>query len=210
MTVSKVARYILHPRLPALLPPMAESRAPEVREALVRLWCHRPDLIDAGLLARLAHDPVVSVRVATAAAVRCRNRPDGLDALADDPAPEVHAMAAVVGLLLGVRTSLPAASPTTCWRGRRERPRRALRARPPTRRPTHRRARGIVLALRDDPVAVRMATDDPVPAVREAVRGALPGGLMQATILATSPRSPSPCSRSSWPTSSSTTATPSC
>ncbi|HQR18751.1 MAG TPA: hypothetical protein PK948_10280, partial [Gemmatimonadales bacterium] len=39
-----------------------------------------------------------------------------------------------------------------------------------------RQGAGIVLALLDDPMARRMATDDPVPAVRKAVQAALPGG----------------------------------
>jgi len=107
VTVSKVARHIQHPRLHTLLPPMAESRAPEVREALARLWSQRPDLIDAGLLARLAQDPVVAVRVAVAAACAVGGRTDGLAALAADPASEVRAMAAVAGLLLGTRGALP-------------------------------------------------------------------------------------------------------
>ena len=90
VTVSKVARHIRHPRLSMLLQPMAESRSPEVREALARLWGHRPDLIDAGLLARLAQDPVVSVRMAVAAACAAAGRTDGLTALAADPAAEVR------------------------------------------------------------------------------------------------------------------------
>ena len=56
---------------------MAASRAPEVRESLVRLWRHRPDLIDPVLLGRLAHDPVAAVRVAVAAACAAGNVPDG-------------------------------------------------------------------------------------------------------------------------------------
>ncbi len=178
VTVSKVARHIRHPRLPALLPPMAESRAPEVREALVRLWSHRPDLIDAALLARLAHDPVVSVRVAAAAACAAGNRPEGLSALADDPAPEVQAMAAVAGLLTGARTALPAGLPHAALAEAAAAvlPRETLRRRAADPAAATRQGAGIVLALLDDPVARRMATDDPVPAVRKAVRAALPGG----------------------------------
>jgi len=107
VTVSKAARHIQHPRLHTILPPMAESRAPEVREALARLWSQRPDLIDATLLARLAQDPVVAVRVAVAAACAVGGRTDGLTALAADPASEVRAMAAVAGFLLGTRNALP-------------------------------------------------------------------------------------------------------
>lgn len=177
VTVSKVARHIRHPRLSALLPPMAESRAPEVREALVRLWSHRPDLIDAALLARLAHDPVVAVRVATAAACAAANRPDGLAALADDPAPEVQAMAAVAGLLTGTRAALPAgvAHAELVAAAAAVLPRDTLHRRATDPAAATRQGAGIVLALLDDPAARRMATDDPVPAVRQAVRAALPG-----------------------------------
>lgn len=176
VTVSKVARHIRHPRLPALLPPMAESRAPEVREALVRLWSHRPDLIDLALLARLAHDPVVSVRVAAAAACAAGNRPDGLSALAEDPAPEVQAMAAVAGLLTGARAALPTGLPPALLSQAADAvlPRDTLRRRATDPAAAIRQGAGIVLALLDDPVARRMATDDPVPAVRQAVRAALP------------------------------------
>jgi HEAT repeat protein len=176
VTVSKVARYIMHPRLPTLLPAMAESRAPEVREALALLWSHRPDLVDAGLLARLTQDPVVSVRVAAAAACAAGGRTDGLDALAADPAPEVRAMTAVVGLLLGVRTSLPAdlgrdllASAAAGL------PASLLHAQAADPVPERRRAGGMLLALRGDPEGLRMAVEDPAPQVRAALRAALPG-----------------------------------
>jgi HEAT repeat protein len=177
VTVSKVARYIRHPRLPALLPPMAASRAPEVREALVHLWSQRPDLIDAGLLAALAQDPVVAVRVAAAASCAAGNRKDGLAALAADPVAEVRAMAAVAGLLVGTRAALPADAPRgmLAEAAATVLPREVLRSRAADPVSKRRQAAGIVLALLDDPVARVMATDDPVPAIRDAVRAALPG-----------------------------------
>jgi len=179
VTIAKVARHIRHPRLPALLPPMAASRAPEVREALVRLWSHRPDLIDARLLVALAQDPVVAVRVAAAAACAAGNRSDGLAALAvlaADPAAEVQAMAAVAGLLVGTRNALPAGDSRALLvdAAATVLPRETLRSRAADPVPNRRQAAGIVLALLDDPVAQRMATDDPVPAVRKAVGAALP------------------------------------
>lgn len=175
VTVSKVARYIRHPGLPALLPSMAASRAPEVREALVRLWGHRPDLIDAGLLAGLAQDPVVTVRMAAAAACAAGGRKDGLAALASDPAAEVQAIAALAGLLVGARATLPdLPRPLLAAAAAMVLPREVLRRRAADPEAADRQAAGIVLALLDDPVARRMATDDPVPAVRTAVRALLP------------------------------------
>jgi HEAT repeat protein len=174
VTVSKVARYIQDPRLPTLLSPMAESRSPEVREALARLWIERPDLIDAALLARLAQDPVVAVRMAVAAACAVGGRTDGLAALAADPAPEVRAMTSVAALLLGERDALPddlprdqlAAAAATL-------PTALLHARATDPAPQRRRAGGVLLALLGDPAAVRMASEDPAPHVRTAVGAAL-------------------------------------
>lgn len=149
----------------------------EVRTALVRLWWHHPDLIDAATLERLAGDPVAAVRVAVAAACASGSAAASLAALAADPAEEVRAMAAVASLLTGAAVSLPA-----------DIPRRLLAEAAASVLPLaelHRRAAdtdmdrrlraGVVLALLDDPVARRMAMDDPAPALRSAVRAALPG-----------------------------------
>lgn len=90
VTVCRVAREIHHARLPEVLAPMATSRAPEVREALARLWALRPDLADATRLAALTDDPAVPVRVAVAAAAGALKRTDLLARLDADVAAEVR------------------------------------------------------------------------------------------------------------------------
>jgi len=178
VSVSKVARYIRHPRLPALLPPMAASRSPTVREALARLWWHRPDLIDIALLIRLSGDPAVPVRVAVAAACAAGNRREGLAALAGDPAEPVQAMVAVANLLTGAAASLPGGLPRPALAAAAGAvlPLDQLRKRAGDTDAARRQAAGVVLALLDDPEARRLAAEDPAPAVREAVRTALPEG----------------------------------
>ncbi len=176
VSVSKVARYIRHPRLPALLPPMAASRSPGVREALARLWCHRPDLIDIALLIRLAGDPSVAVRVSVAAACAAGTRREGLAALAADPAEPVQAMVAVAGLLTGGVATLPATLPRAALSAAAGAvlPVEELRRRAGDTDAGRRQGAGIVLALLDDPEARRLAAEDPAPSVRDAVRAALP------------------------------------
>jgi hypothetical protein len=85
-------------------------------------------------------------------------------------------MSAVVGLLLGVRTSLPAdlgrdllASAAAGL------PASLLHAQAADPAPARRCAGGMLLALRGDPEALRMAVEDPAPQVRAALRAALPG-----------------------------------
>ena len=177
VTVAKVARYIHHPHLPALLPPMASSRAPEVRESLVRLWCRRPDLIDPGLLEGLSRDPVVAVRVAVASACAAGSLAVGITTLAADPAEAVQAMAALAGLLIGTRETLPTGLPRASLAAAAATvlPLDELHRRATDTEAGRRQAAGVVLALLDDPAARRMAADDPVPSVRQAVRAALPG-----------------------------------
>ncbi len=147
-----------------------------VRAALVRLWWHHPDLVDA---TRSSAWPATRWRRSGS-----RWRPPvppvaprrSLSALIADPAVEVRAMAAVAGLLTGLSASLPP-----------DIPRAALTEAATTALPVselHRRAAstdmgrrmqaGIVLALLDDPMAHRMAIEDPAPALRSAVRAALP------------------------------------
>ena len=176
VTVSKVARYIRHTHLPALLPPMASSRVAEVRESLVHLWYHRPDLIDPVLLDGLSRDPVVAVRVAVASVCASGSSAGGLAALAGDPAEEVQAMAALAGLLIGTRAALPTNIPRALLAAAAATvlPMAELHRRATDPAAGRRQAAGIVLALLDDPAARRMAGDDPVPAVRHAVRAALP------------------------------------
>lgn len=178
VSVSKVARFIRHPRLPALLPPMAASRSPEVREALAVLWCHRPDLIDAALLQRLAGDPAPAVRVAVAAACSAGGHAAQLTALGADPVEAVRAMAAVAGLWTGAVEEWPPAIPRAALQAAAGglRPREALRAGAGDTDAARRRAAGILLALLDDPKARTMADEDPSEAVRRAVRDALAEG----------------------------------
>jgi HEAT repeat protein len=203
---ARVARYIHHPRLPSLLPPMAQSRAPEVRQALGELWRHRPELIDAALLGRLAQDPVVPVRIAAARAWAAAGRAEGLAALvtdpdpavrreaalgfarpgldaaaalktlAADPEPEVQAAAVVAGLLRGEIETVPSHLPRALLAAAAAdvMDREALRSMATDPDPVRRRAGAVTLAVLGDAVARRIATEDPVPAIRKAVRAALP------------------------------------
>jgi HEAT repeat protein len=74
--VAQVARYIHHPELPRLLPVMARSGSPEVREAIAALWRHRPDVVDGAALDALVVDPVVGVRREAAGAAAGAERWD--------------------------------------------------------------------------------------------------------------------------------------
>ncbi len=203
---ARVARYIHHPRLPSLLPPMAQSRAPEVRQALAELWQHRPELIDAALLGRLAQDPVVPVRLAAARAWVAAGRADGLAALVTDPdpavrretalgfarpgldsagalktltadpEPEVRAAAVVAGLLRGETETIPSDLPRALLAAAAAdvMDREALRRMAADPDPARRRAGAVTLAVLGDAVARRIAAEDPLPAIRNAVRAALP------------------------------------
>lgn len=175
VTVARVARYVRHPRLPDLLPPMAESRVPEVRAALAGLWHQRPDLIDARLLERLTTDPVAAVRVAVAAACAAGGITTSLTALSADPVEEVRAMAALAGILTGAPPTLPTDIPRTALveAAATVLPIAELHRRAGDTAVDRRVGAGIVLALRNDPVARALATEDPVPAVRSAVGAAL-------------------------------------
>ena len=164
--------------------PHGGEPTPEVREALARLWGERPDLIDAALLARLAQDPVVAVRVAVAAACAVGGRTDGLAALGADPAAEVRAMTAVASLLLGTGRAPEGPLPrSTRQRGRgaaggvAPRPGDRSIAGAPSRRrgaarPPRRPRRGPDGRRRSRPARARRR------------RRRAPGGLMQASILA--------------------------
>jgi hypothetical protein len=148
----------------------------EVRAALLHLWWHHPDLIDARLLERLAGDPVAAVRVAVAAACAAGGPPTSLATLAADPAEEVRAMAAVANLLTGSGVTLPGDIPRRALAeaAATALPLAELRRRAANTDMDRRLRAGIVLALLDDPVARRMAIEDPAPALRSAVRAALP------------------------------------
>jgi HEAT repeat protein len=96
--VARVARYIHHPELPRLLPVMARSGSPEVREAIAALWSHRADVVDAASLEALVLDPVASVRRVAAGAAGAAERWDLLARMVEDPDPGVRHE---VGLVLG-------------------------------------------------------------------------------------------------------------
>jgi len=90
MVAVRIARRLNHPDLPRLLPVLARSRSPEVREAIAALWRQRPETADAESLAPLTLDPAVGVRRAaarTAAAIRSWSL---LWRLAADPDPSVR------------------------------------------------------------------------------------------------------------------------
>lgn len=96
--VAQVARYVHHPELPQLLPALARSDTPAVREAVASLWHHRPDVVDTAALEPLATDPVVAVRREAAAAAAGAGFWGLLDRMADDPDTDVRR---TVALALG-------------------------------------------------------------------------------------------------------------
>ena len=83
--VIRIARHIVHPDLPGLLPPFARSSSPEVRAAVVDLWRNRPDIADPASLEALTVDPEISVRRAAAGAALAGERYDLLEAMIQDP-----------------------------------------------------------------------------------------------------------------------------
>jgi HEAT repeat protein len=88
--VAQVSRYIQHPDLSRLLPVMARSGAPAVREAIADLWRHRPDVVDDVALQALTLDPVVPVRLAAAGAAAAGSCWDLIARMAEDPDPAVR------------------------------------------------------------------------------------------------------------------------
>jgi HEAT repeat protein len=177
VTISRVARYIRHPRVRPRVPAMATSRVPAVREAVARLWRHRPDLVEASLLDGLAQDPVPSVRVQVAGVCAAASMGDRLAALAADPVEEVRAAAAAAALFLGTRTKLPAdvARPVLAEAAAAVSSLDALRLRAGDPDERVRTGAAVLLALLDDPDARRIAAEDPRASVRAAVRAALGG-----------------------------------
>ena len=87
LVVLRIAQRLTHPDLPRLLPVLARSRSPEVREAIATLWRERPDIADAEALAALTLDPAAGVRRAAARAAAAIRAWGLLDRLAGDPDP---------------------------------------------------------------------------------------------------------------------------
>ena len=94
--VIRIARHIVHPDLPALLPPFARSSSPEVRAAVVDLWRNRPDIADPAALDALTVDPDISVRGGAVGAALAAERYDLLEAMIQDPDPSVRREVAIV------------------------------------------------------------------------------------------------------------------
>lgn len=90
MVIARIARRLQHPDLPRLLPVLARSRAPEVRETIADLWRHRPEVADAESLAALTLDPAVGVRRGAARAAAAVRSWSLLARLAADPDPSVR------------------------------------------------------------------------------------------------------------------------
>ena len=93
--VAQVARYVHHRELPRLLPVMARSGAPAVREAIATLWRHRPDAVDLAGLEALTMDPVVAVRREAAGAAGGAECWPLLARMAEDPDAQVRREVAV-------------------------------------------------------------------------------------------------------------------
>jgi HEAT repeat protein len=93
--VARVSRYIHHPDLASLLPPLSQSGAPEVREAVAELWRHRPEVAPPDRLEALTADPVISVRLAAAGAAAAAERYDLLEGMTQDPDPGVRREVAI-------------------------------------------------------------------------------------------------------------------
>jgi hypothetical protein len=96
LMVARVARYVHHPELQRLLPSLAVSGSPEVREAVATLWRHRPEAADFQAIDALTLDPVPSVRREAAAAAAAAERWDLLERMIEDPDPAVRREVALV------------------------------------------------------------------------------------------------------------------
>ncbi len=93
--VAHVARHIHHHDLGRLLPPLARSGEPEVREATAELFTYRPDLVDGDTLDALLKDPVAAVRIAAVRATGAARQFVRLEARLEDPDPAVRRQAAI-------------------------------------------------------------------------------------------------------------------
>jgi HEAT repeat protein len=96
LLVIKVAQHIRHPNLRRLLPRLAQSGSPEVRESVAELWSRRIDIADGEALEALTMDPVVSVRQRAARAAMASQRYDLLGRMTQDPDIQVRREIAIV------------------------------------------------------------------------------------------------------------------
>ncbi len=110
LSVVQIARRLTHPDLPRLLPVLARSRSPEVREAIASLWTGRPDTADAASLAALTLDPAAGVRRTAARAAAAIRSWSLLDRMASDPDPVVRRE---VALAIGATAEHASAAATT-------------------------------------------------------------------------------------------------
>jgi HEAT repeat protein len=86
----RIARYVIHPGLPAILPQFARSESPDVRDTVTDLWKNRPDLADGLSLQALTEDPDTPIRCHAAAAALASARYDLLKNMTRDPDPSVR------------------------------------------------------------------------------------------------------------------------
>lgn len=108
LALVRVARGVTHPDLPRLLPVLARSRSPEVREAIAALWWQRPEVTDATSLAGLTLDPAAGVRRTAAHAAAAVRSWSLLERMAADPDPTVRREVA-----LAIGAAPDAATPMT-------------------------------------------------------------------------------------------------
>src|SRR5262249_48330169 len=95
LVVLRDAPRLSHPDRARVLPGLARSWSPEVREGSAYLWRLRPGAADAQALAALTLDPAVGVRRAAAPAAAGIHAWALLERLAVDPHPSVRREAAL-------------------------------------------------------------------------------------------------------------------
>jgi HEAT repeat protein len=87
---ARIARYIQHPDLAALLAALARNPEPEVREAVIEVWEQRPDAADPVSLEATIADPVLSARKLAVGAAVAAGRYELLDRMRQDPESDIR------------------------------------------------------------------------------------------------------------------------
>jgi HEAT repeat protein len=177
VAAARLARFIHHPDLARLLPPMAVHPEPDVRAAVAELQRARPDLARGDLLDGLLADPVPEVRRLAVRAASSAKHP-GTAALARDPDAGVRAAAVVASLMGGAEIDVPADLPRAALAEEVDAAtdREALRVLSRTHPDAARRAgAAVLLAVAGDAAARAVAEQDPSEQVRARVRAALGG-----------------------------------